>query len=131
MIRREKEREELGFAPVKYHGKWPFIRVSIFQVCRIMPILTRTLSNHNYFIHMIGTYFNSNILVQEPVSSLFSVLNLIMHFHGWLSFFLLVCYKLPLKPLSKRTYYEYTGLWHIYGFVAMNAWFWSFIFHSR
>lgn len=89
MMQREKERKELGLTPVKYHGKWPFIRVSIFQ---------------------------------EPVSASFSVLNLIMHFHGWLSFY--------LRPQGKRTYYPYTGLWHIYGIVAMNAWFWSFIFHS-
>ncbi|KAK9086474.1 hypothetical protein Syun_028868 [Stephania yunnanensis] len=32
----------------------------------------------------------------------------------------------PWKP-----YYEYTGLWHIYGLLAMNSWFWSAVFHSR
>lgn len=53
-----------------------------------------------------------------------------MQFNGWLSFFLLVNYKLPMSQ-SKRSYYEYTGLWHIYGLLAMNAWFWSAIFHSR
>ncbi|PKI35780.1 hypothetical protein CRG98_043815, partial [Punica granatum] len=27
MLAREEEREKLGSKPVKYHGKWPFIRV--------------------------------------------------------------------------------------------------------
>lgn len=122
MMQREKEREELGLTPVKYHGKWPFIRVFIFQVCPNISILTRALCSHNYFIYIFGSHFDSNIFVQEPVSASFSVLNLIMHFHGWLSFY--------LRPQGKRTNYAYTGLWHIYGIVAMNAWFWSFIFHS-
>ncbi|CAA6666858.1 unnamed protein product [Spirodela intermedia] len=97
MRHREDERKALSLEPVKYHGKWPFIRVSVFQ---------------------------------EPVSAILSALNLIMQFNGWLSFFLLVNYKLPMSQ-SKRSYYEYSGLWHIYGLLAMNAWFWSAIFHSR
>ncbi|XP_020099636.1 post-GPI attachment to proteins factor 3 isoform X1 [Ananas comosus] len=98
MMQREEERQSLGLSPVKYHGKWPFERVFVFQ---------------------------------EPLSAALSALNLLMHFIGWLSFFLLVNYKLPLRPQTKRTYYEYTGLWHIYGVLSMNAWFWSFIFHTR
>ncbi|KAG0455282.1 hypothetical protein HPP92_024248 [Vanilla planifolia] len=98
MLQRENERQELGLAPIKYHGKWPFKRIYVFQ---------------------------------EPASAAFSALNLVMHFNGWLSFFILVNYKLPLRPQSKRTYYEYTGLWHIYGFLAMNAWLWSALFHTR
>ncbi|XP_078441719.1 per1-like family protein [Wolffia australiana] len=97
MMQREGERTALGLEPVKYHGKWPFIRLSVFQ---------------------------------EPVSAALSALNLIMHFNGWLSFFLHIYYKLPMTQ-SKRSYYEYTGLWHVYGLLAMNAWFWSAIFHSR
>jgi hypothetical protein len=58
-------------------------------------------------------------------------MNLLMHFTGWLSFFLLVNYKLPLRPQTNRTYYEYTGLWHINAILSMNAWFWSSIFHTR
>ncbi|KAF3967800.1 hypothetical protein CMV_008240 [Castanea mollissima] len=50
--------------------------------------------------------------------------------HGWVSFFILLYYKLPLRP-DKRTYYEYTGLWHISGILSMNSWFWSAVFHSR
>ncbi|KAK7838215.1 post-gpi attachment to proteins factor 3 [Quercus suber] len=67
---------------------------------------------------------------QEPVAVALSALNLSMQFHGWLSFFILLYYKLPLRP-DKRTYYEYTGLWHIYGILSMNSWFWSAVFHSR
>ncbi|PKA48729.1 hypothetical protein AXF42_Ash018671 [Apostasia shenzhenica] len=98
MMQREKEREALGLSPVKYHGKWPFKRIYVFQ---------------------------------EPASAALSAFNLMMHFNGWLSFFVLVNYKLPLRPQSRRTYYEYTGLWHIYGFLSMNAWLWSAIFHTR
>lgn len=32
MLMREEEREKLGGKPVKYHGKWPFIRVYGIQV---------------------------------------------------------------------------------------------------
>ncbi|XP_059667025.1 uncharacterized protein LOC132312615 isoform X1 [Cornus florida] len=68
--------------------------------------------------------------IQEPVSVALSALNLAMQFHGWVSFFILVYYKLPLRP-NRKTYYEYTGLWHIYGILSLNAWFWSAVFHSR
>ncbi|KAM0945428.1 hypothetical protein DsansV1_C10g0102601 [Dioscorea sansibarensis] len=67
---------------------------------------------------------------QEPVSAALSALNLLMHFIGWLSFFSLVCYKLPSRSQTKRPYYEYTGLLHIYGLLSMNACFWSTIFHT-
>ncbi|XP_048228828.1 post-GPI attachment to proteins factor 3 isoform X3 [Ricinus communis] len=66
----------------------------------------------------------------EPVSVAFSALNLAIHFHGWLSFFILLNYKLPLKQ-DKKVYYEYATLWHIYGLLSMNSWFWSSVFHSR
>ncbi|KAJ8752982.1 hypothetical protein K2173_008717 [Erythroxylum novogranatense] len=68
--------------------------------------------------------------IQEPVSVAFSALNLAIQFHGWISFFILIYYKLPLMP-NKNTYYEYMGLWHIYAILSMNAWFWSAVFHSR
>lgn len=34
MLSREEERQELGYKPVKYHGKWPFKRISGIQVKR-------------------------------------------------------------------------------------------------
>ncbi|GLT71217.1 hypothetical protein SLA2020_432510 [Shorea laevis] len=68
--------------------------------------------------------------IQEPASVVFSALNLAMHFHGWISFLILLNYKLPLKQ-NKKAYYEYTCLWHIYGLLSMNSWFWSAVFHSR
>lgn len=68
--------------------------------------------------------------LQEPVSVALSALNLAVQFHGWVSFFILVNYKLPFRP-NKTTYYEYTGLWHIYAIFAMNTWFWTAVFHSR
>lgn len=68
--------------------------------------------------------------IQEPVSVALSALNLAMQFQGWLSFFILLYYKLPLRP-NRKTYYEYTGWWHIYGVLSMNSWFWTAAFHSR
>ncbi|XP_073261651.1 uncharacterized protein [Populus alba] len=71
-----------------------------------------------------------NCVACEPVSVALSALNLAIQFHGWVSFFILRYYKLQLTP-SKKTYYEYTGLWPIYGILSMNSWFWSAVFHSR
>ncbi|KAK4350806.1 hypothetical protein RND71_030119 [Anisodus tanguticus] len=68
--------------------------------------------------------------IQEPVSVALSALNLAVQFHGWVSFFILVNYKLPFGP-DRKPYYEYTGLWHIYAIFSMNSWFWSAVFHSR
>ncbi|KAK6115448.1 hypothetical protein DH2020_007717 [Rehmannia glutinosa] len=68
--------------------------------------------------------------VQEPLSVAFSALNFAMHFHGLVCFCSLVYYKLPLKP-DKRPFYDYVGLWIIYGLLSMNAWFCSAVFHSR
>ncbi|XP_057526744.1 uncharacterized protein LOC130805922 isoform X1 [Amaranthus tricolor] len=68
--------------------------------------------------------------IQEPVSVSLSALNLAIQFHGWISFFILVYYKLPLTD-NRKTYYEYTGVWHLYGVLAMNCWFWAAVFHSR
>lgn len=83
-----------------------------------------------YLELMISCYLKWYFIFQEPVSVFFSALNLAMHFHGWLSFFILLNYKLPLKQ-DKKPYYEYATLWHIYGFLSLNSWFWSAVFHSR
>ncbi|EPS57354.1 hypothetical protein M569_17464 [Genlisea aurea] len=68
--------------------------------------------------------------IQEPASVAFSAMNLAVQFHGWVSFIILVNYKLPFRP-NKNTYYEYTGLWHAYALFALNSWFWSAVFHMR
>lgn len=52
-----------------------------------------------------------------------------MHFHGWLSFFVFLYYKSPLKANGK-TYYEYTWLWHLYAVLAVNFWLWHAAFHG-
>ncbi|KAK6934809.1 Per1-like [Dillenia turbinata] len=97
MLNREKDREALGYGPIKYHGKWPFKRIYGFQ---------------------------------EPASVALSALNLGMHFHGWLSFFNLLKNKLPPKK-DKKTDSGFTSLWHVYGLLSMNSWFWSAVFHGR
>ncbi|KAK9724549.1 hypothetical protein RND81_05G081400 [Saponaria officinalis] len=67
---------------------------------------------------------------QEPVAVALSALNLAIQFHGWISFFILVYYKLPIIHNGKM-FYEYTGMWHMYGILAMNCWFWAAVLHSR
>ncbi|GFP87543.1 post-GPI attachment to proteins factor 3 [Phtheirospermum japonicum] len=67
---------------------------------------------------------------QEPLSVVFSALNIVVHFHGLLSYCSLVYNKLPLKP-DKKPFYDHAGLWRIYGLLSINAWFWSAVFHSR
>ncbi|KAJ0926728.1 hypothetical protein HanRHA438_Chr04g0174631 [Helianthus annuus] len=66
----------------------------------------------------------------EPVAVALAALNLAVQFHGWVSFYILVNYKLPLRP-TRQTYYEYTGLCHVYGTLSMNFLFWSAVYHSR
>ena len=68
--------------------------------------------------------------LQEPVSAAFAALDLAIQFHGWVSYFILVYYHLPLQP-NRKTYYEYNGLLHIYAIIVMNALFWSGVCHSR
>ena len=122
MVEREKERETLGSGPVKYHGKWPFKRVYGLQV-RI-----------GFFFWNFFFFFDKSnpilFLLQEPLSVIFSALNLATHFHGWLTFFVLLYYKLPLTK-NKKAHYEFAFLWHIYAFLSMNSWLWSAVFHSR
>lgn len=67
--------------------------------------------------------------IQEPASVAFSLLNLAMHFHGWVSLLILLFCKLPLRR-DKKAYYDYASLWHIYGLLSLNSWFWSAVFHS-
>ncbi|KAJ0796321.1 hypothetical protein HanPI659440_Chr04g0160841 [Helianthus annuus] len=68
--------------------------------------------------------------IEEPVAVALAALNLAVQFHGWVSFYILVNYKLPLRP-TRQTYYEYTGLCHVYGTLSMNFLFWSAVYHSR
>ncbi|CAN1180613.1 Post-GPI attachment to proteins factor 3 [Linum perenne] len=68
--------------------------------------------------------------IQEPIAVGLAAVILAIQFHGWISFLILVNYKLPLMP-DKKTYYEYTGLWHLYGMLSMNAWLWCAVFHTR
>lgn len=37
MMQREEERRLQGLGPVKYHGKWPFLRIFVFQVLIVFP----------------------------------------------------------------------------------------------
>ncbi|KAL2610783.1 hypothetical protein R1flu_022475 [Riccia fluitans] len=101
MIETESKRSALGEAPLKYHGKWPFSRI---------------------------------LSLQEPASVLLSLLNLLVHLYGVVSFYLLVHYQLPQRALQlggKSPYYEFWGIWILYGLLSINSWLWSAVFHSR
>lgn len=58
--------------------------------------------------------------IQEPASVLFSILNLLGHLKGTLRYY-----------IHRRSYQKYNPIFIYYGFSAVNAWFWSSIFHSR
>uniref|UniRef100_A0A453J796 Post-GPI attachment to proteins factor 3 n=1 Tax=Aegilops tauschii subsp. strangulata TaxID=200361 RepID=A0A453J796_AEGTS len=89
-----------------------------------VPQLKNFLSHVHLLTYWLMFHF------QEPLSAALSALTLLVQFNGWLSFFLLLSYKLPLRPETHATYYEYTGLWHINALLAMNSWFWCAIYHS-
>ncbi|URD79644.1 Per1-like [Musa troglodytarum] len=131
MMQSEYQREKLGLGPAKYHGKWPFKRVFVFQVCKSLVVCQTHFILLLLWLLFLACFPLFSFSIQEPLSAVLSAFNLLMHFIGWLTFFILVSYKLPLRPQSRRTYYEYTGLWHIYGLLSMNAWYWSAIFHTR
>lgn len=58
--------------------------------------------------------------IQEPASALFS-------FFNGLSHLVMICYFNRRVSSSAPLYY----VWHAYALIALNAWFWSVIFHIR
>jgi len=124
MMRREGEMQSLGLSA----------EVAVLTCLCVpgMPCADVILREITFFHLVLDSISNeSDILRQEPLSAALSAVNLFMQFIGWLSLFLLVNCKLPLRPQTKRTYYEYTSLWYIYAILSINAWFWSSIFHTR
>jgi hypothetical protein len=77
MMQREGERQSLGLGPVKYHGKWPFLRVFVFQVSLLLAWSRLKLTI--FFITILGntlikpffsgTSFSSTICCQ-PIDAL-------------------------------------------------------------
>jgi post-GPI attachment to proteins factor 3 len=64
------------------------------------------------FIRILG--------MQEPMSVLASLLNFMANFH---------MVRKMLRKMSSRS--QFKSLWVAFGFVSLNTWFWSAIFHSR
>lgn len=58
--------------------------------------------------------------IQEPVSAIASILNLIVH---------LAMIKKLRKNLSKNSPFKF--IWYFFGSVSINAWVWSTLFHTR
>lgn len=58
--------------------------------------------------------------IQEPASALASVLNLLAHVYMLKKMRDSISYRAPFKPL-----------WYLFGFVSVNTWIWSTIFHTR
>lgn len=65
MIQREKERETDGFMPVKYHGKWPFKRVYIFQVFLNQSSINILLYFTSCWNCFTGTSFCNSLSVES------------------------------------------------------------------
>uniref|UniRef100_A0A0D3CH69 Post-GPI attachment to proteins factor 3 n=1 Tax=Brassica oleracea var. oleracea TaxID=109376 RepID=A0A0D3CH69_BRAOL len=79
---------------------------------------------------------------QDPASVTFSVLSLAMHFLGWLSFFITLYYKLPLKQDRTASglamvleiydfspyggYFDAHSIWHL-ATIPLTILLWSFI----
>lgn len=103
----EHRKRLAGKPPMKYFGKWPFLRV-------------------------LG--------MQEFVSALFSVANLLVHMYG----FDYLTEKIsaltnpssstddaPALKSSNHAAYPFLWTWRIYSILHMNAWAWSTLFHTR
>ncbi|CAN6654184.1 protein Per1p [Trichomonascus vanleenenianus] len=62
--------------------------------------------------------------VQEPASVIFSILNLIPHYHG---------FRMIQKVFKDEKKYDiHLGLYYkVFAIIGMNAWFWSSVFHTR
>jgi len=58
--------------------------------------------------------------MQEPASVLFSVMNLLCHAY-------MINWFVRIVPPSAPMY----GVWILYAVIAMHAWFWSSVFHTR
>eukprot|EP00249_Psilotum_nudum_P011715 c23341_g3_i1 orf=256-1335(+) len=104
--------------------------------CRYQCMMNRETERMNAGLQPIKYHgkwpFKRALSLQEPASVAFSVANFAMHLQGWISFLVLVYYKLPQRHQGKKSpYYEYTDIWIIYGLLSMNSWFWSAWFHSR
>nr|VDD45314.1 unnamed protein product [Brassica oleracea] len=94
--------------------------------------LITDVSNVGHALHeidMVAMMRRAHGHCQDPASVTFSVLSLVLHFHGWLSFFITLYYKLPLKQ-DRTGYYEYVGfssglamLLEIYDFLPYGGYF--------
>uniref|UniRef100_A0A0D3BDN5 Post-GPI attachment to proteins factor 3 n=1 Tax=Brassica oleracea var. oleracea TaxID=109376 RepID=A0A0D3BDN5_BRAOL len=90
------------------------------------------VSNVGHALHetdMVAMMRRAHGHCYDPAFVTFSVLSLTMHFHGWLSFFITLYYKLPLKQ-DRTGYYEYVGfssclamLLEIYDFPPYGGYF--------
>ncbi|GAA5990407.1 hypothetical protein JCM5350_003688 [Sporobolomyces pararoseus] len=94
---------------VQFHGKWPFHRLDLSSTPFPLFLL-------DYFLPR----------VQEPLSVLFSLLNLFAHYRGYLK----------LKHLSRggsrtREGRELSKVYLIYSLSGLNAWISSCLFHTR
>lgn len=106
---------------------------SVYLECRFVYINLCSLSV-TFYTRARKRFYNVFVVcsfyTQEGASVALSLLNLAMHFRGWLSFSFFLSYKLPLRT-DKKPYYEYAVLWHIYVLFSLNSWFWSAVFHTR
>jgi len=56
--------------------------------------------------------------IQEPASTLFSIMNFVSHYKGY-------------RRVRKLGEFEYGWLLMIFSLSGMNTWIWSSVFHSR
>ncbi|KAF2598809.1 hypothetical protein F2Q68_00011979 [Brassica cretica] len=87
-----------SYVPVELYVTTKIKKASL--LFELLALATRCISgsmDNTLESDMVAMMRRSGGHCQEPASVAFSVLSLAMHFHGWLSFFITLYYKLPLK----------------------------------
>jgi hypothetical protein len=109
----EHRRRLAGKPPMKYHGKWPFLRVLGMQ-----EVASVLFSIANLVVHLYGFDFLTDKInaLKKPSSSLAAA--------GGESL-------APPPKASSRAAYPFLWLWRAYTVMHLNAWVWSAIFHTR
>ncbi|KAF2599658.1 hypothetical protein F2Q68_00007236, partial [Brassica cretica] len=107
---------------VAHHTTWNYIKSKKANKKFDFKVFTETVPNELKGIGHVAMMRRSGGHCQEPASVAFSVLSLAMHFHGWLSFFITLYYKLPLKQdkdvdITKRL--DYSSAIVVLGIVSI------------
>ncbi|GEM09392.1 ribosome biogenesis protein tsr1 [Rhodotorula toruloides] len=97
---------------VQFHGKWPFHRLD-FSSLPLVPFFP---------LRVLGLFLPR---LQEPLSVLFSLVNLYAHYLGLRS--LRALRRAGRMQEGRRL----ARVYELYAWTGVNAWVWSVVFHTR